>query len=311
MDVPWSDSRDGAGCGGSPRRSTRHDRRWSRFARAAGVAAVLALSACSSQPTLVPETTGATPTAVKPTTGLVAALPGSLAWDFNELQATLQGTVGLAVMAVGGERQVTLGDWSTGVAWSTIKVPLTLAALRNNPGYSGAASAAITASDNSSAEMLWQSLGSADTAAQAVEAVLREGGDATTTVPARPPRSEYSAFGQAEWSLSDQLRFASRLPCLPQADTVTALMGKVSSGQRWGLGTLEGARFKGGWGPDTGGDYLVRQFGLLPVTGGEIAIALAAAPDSGSFDDGAALLTKLAGLIELHLEELAGGGCPP
>ncbi|WP_306362606.1 hypothetical protein [Nocardia sp. CC227C] len=275
------------------------------------MAAVLALSACGSQPTLVPETTGATPTAVKSTTGLVAALPGSLAWDFNELQGTLQGAVGLAVMAVGSDRQVTLGDWSNGVAWSTIKVPLTLAALRNNPGYSGAASSAITASDNSAAEMLWQSLGSGDTAARAVEAVLREGGDSTTIVPARPTRSEYSAFGQAEWSLSDQLRFASRLPCLPQADTVTALMGKISSGQRWGLGTLEGARFKGGWGPDTSGNYLVRQFGLVPVSGGEIAVALAAAPDSGSFDDGAALLTKLAGLIELHREELAGGGCPP
>ncbi|MFI6867292.1 hypothetical protein [Nocardia sp. NPDC050406] len=305
MDVVGTDNRGRAGIGAPTRQSARR-----RFARGAGALAVLcALSACGSEPELFPET-HATTKAAGPTTSMVVAVPGTLAWDFNELQDSLAGKVGLAVMPVGGERMVALGDWTTGAAWSTMKVPLTLAALRNNSGYSGAASTAITASDNASADTLWQSLGTADVAAQAVQDVLREGGDSTTKVPATRSRAEYSAFGQAEWSLADQVHFGAQLPCLPQSESVISLMSKISYGQRWGLGTLDNAQFKGGWGPDTSGNYLVRQFGLLPVEGGEIAIALAAQPNSGSFDDGTVILNKLAALVEKHLSELSGGSCP-
>ncbi|NNH72575.1 hypothetical protein HLB23_22390 [Nocardia uniformis] len=285
-------------------------RRW--CARTAGAIAVLLVtSACGSEPALEPDAPITTRSAAgSPTAGAVATVPGTLAWDFNELRGSLNGRVGLAVMAVGGEYPVLLGDWTSGSAWSTMKVPLTLAALRNNAGYSGTATSAITSSDNSAAETLWQSLGTGEVAAQSVEDVLREGGDATTEVPATRTRADYSAFGQADWSLADQIRFASNLPCLPQSDSVTSLMGKVNYGQRWGLGTLDGAEFKGGWGPDLSGNYLVRQFGLLPVEHGEIAIALAAAPTSGSFDDGTVILNKLAALIDKHLEELRGGDCP-
>lgn len=306
VDVSRADIRS-SGNRALPRQSMRR-----RFAHAAGALAVLcAASACGSDPATVPVAPTTTKAgAASPTMGMVVAVPGTLAWDFNELRASLNGRVGLAVMPVGGESMVTLGDWTSGSAWSTIKVPLTLAALRHNSGYTGPATSAITTSDNSAADTLWQSLGTADVAAQSVQDVLREGGDSTTKVPALKTRSEYSAFGQADWSLADQIRFASKLPCLPQSDAVTSLMGKISYGQRWGLGTLEGAEFKGGWGPDTSGNYLVRQFGLLPVDGGEIAIALAAAPTSGSFDDGTVMLNKLAALIEKHLEELRGGDCP-
>lgn len=285
-------------------------RLWTRLV-AGGAAALLTgvLTGCTSKPVMVPETTS-----VAGTTGgaapVVAAVPGSLAWEFlNDLKPSLSGKVGLALMPVGGDRVVALGDWTTGPAWSTMKVPLTLAALRANSGYTGAAANAITYSDNTAADTLWQSLGGADTAAQTVQAVLREGGDATTKVPSVRTRSDYSAFGQADWSLSDQLKFASRLPCLPESDAVTSLMGKISSGQRWGLGYLDNAEFKGGWGPDTSGSYLVRQFGLIPVDGGELAIAIAAQPNSGSFDDGTYMLTKVATLINAHLEELRGGHC--
>ncbi|MBL1079327.1 hypothetical protein JK358_33475 [Nocardia sp. 2] len=268
-----------------------------------------ALAGCGSQPPLEPDA----PAAAGTTTGgpgTVVALPGTLAGDFvNELLPTLNGEVGLAMVAVGGDRITPFGNWSTGPAWSTIKVPLTLAALRENSGYTGSANSAITNSDNSAADMLWQSLGTPDVAAQAVEAVLREGGDAVTKVPSTRTRAEYSPFGQANWSLSDQLRFASKLPCLPQADSVTGLMGKISYGQRWGLGTLDGAEFKGGWGPDINGKYLVRQFGLIPAPGGQVAIAIAAQPSSGSFDEGTVMLTKVATLISEHLDELRGGSC--
>ncbi|MFB7717431.1 MULTISPECIES: hypothetical protein [unclassified Nocardia] len=295
---------------------TRVDAPYSPRGRLAAIvsccAAVLLVTAgCSSKPAIVPTaTTAATKAPGSLPSTLVAAMPGTLAWDFeNELRQSLNGKVALAILPVNSDRAMTLGDWTVGPAWSSIKVPLTLAALRANPGYTGAASNAITNSDNAAADMLWQSLGTPEVAAQAVQDVLREGGDNTTKVPANRSRSDYSAFGQAEWAIADQLTFAAHLPCLPQSDSVTSLMGKISSGQRWGLGTLSGAQFKGGWGPDTSGDYLVRQFGLIPVSGGQVAIAIAAQPASGSFDDGTAMLTKIAGLIDSHLSELRGGKC--
>ncbi|GAB4584272.1 hypothetical protein Ntsu_21040 [Nocardia sp. IFM 10818] len=275
------------------------------------VTLLLAGAACSTEdPVMVPTTTSAAGGPATTTAGIVMAVPGSLAWEFsNELRPALNGKVALAILPVGGDRVVTLGDWSSGPAWSTMKVPLALAALRQNSGYSGTASTAITYSDNSAADVLWQSLGAPAAAAQAVEAVLREGGDAVTKVPATRTRSEYSAFGQADWSLDDQVRFAAKLPCLPESGSVTSLMGQISYGQRWGLGNLDGAEFKGGWGPDTGGNYLVRQFGLIPVEGGQVAVAIAAAPSSGSFDEGTVMLNKVAALVGEHLEELQGGVC--
>ncbi|MGW4536217.1 hypothetical protein ACWEOI_35195 [Nocardia sp. NPDC004340] len=285
-----------------------------RLARTAGRGALVlllgALTACSSKPVLVPDktSTAATPGATVPAT--VVALPGTLAWDFvNELKPSLSGKVGLAITPVGSDRTVALGDWSSGPGWSTMKVPLTLAALRKSSSNQTAAINAIEYSDNSAADTLWQALGSPDVAAQTVQDVLREGGDTDTTVPATRTRSDYSAFGQADWSLANQVKFAAKLPCLPESDAVTSLMSKVSSGQRWGLGTLDGAEFKGGWGPDTSGNYLVRQLGLIPTAGGQIAIAIATQPNSGSFDDGTVMLTKVATLIGKHLDELRGGVC--
>ena len=240
------------------------------------------------------------------------ALPGSLAADFTTLRPSLDGRVGLAIMAVGGQRVAQMGDWTSGPAWSTMKVPLALAVLRTNGNTSTyQMSAAITESDNSAADGLWQSLGPPDAAAPAVQAMLREGGDPKTTVPAARSRAEYSAFGQADWALGDQVRFAAQLPCLSDADTVTGLMGKVVWGQQWGLGHLGNTRFKGGWGPDPSGNYLVRQFGLLTTPNGDVAIALAAQATSGTFDDGTRILNSLAGLLTDHVNDLPAGRCAP
>lgn len=244
--------------------------------------------------------------------GLSIVVPGTLAADIAELSKSQQGRLGLAIMPVGGEKLVTFGDWTTGPAWSTMKVPLAIAALRKSQGSpSYSTTAAITASDNSAADALWQSLGTPQEAAQAVQSVLREGGDAVTTVPATKARAEFSAFGQAEWALADQVRFASRLPCLPDSAEVVALMGQIIPNHQWGLGSVfETADFKGGWGPDAEGAYLVRQFGLVPAAGGQIAVAFAAQPASGNFSDGMTMLNKMATLISQHLRELSGGQCP-
>lgn len=247
-----------------------------------------------------------------PGTEVLITIPGTLAADFVELERAQKGELGLTIMPVGGERLVAMGKWTTGPAWSTMKVPLVVAAERENPGgQTYATSAAITASDNSAAESLWSALGTPGAAAAAVQAVLREGGDETTVVQEKQVRSGYSAFGQSEWSLADQVRFAAQLPCLPGADTVIELMGSVNASQQWGLGSVFAeAQFKGGWGPDPDGAYLVRQFGLVPVAGGQIAVALAAQPDSGTFSAGMNMLDEMAGLISRHLSEFTGGSCP-
>lgn len=287
----------------------------SRWRRSLGAAvcglALLASAACSkaadNAPLLDPVVTHTTNSS---SPGPVVALPGSLAADFTSLLPTLGGHAGMAIMAVGSDTATSMGDWTSGPAWSTMKVPLTLAVLNTNgntPSY--AMSAAITESDNNAADSLWQSLGTGDQAAQAVQKVLQQGGDSTTKVPATRSRPDYSAFGQATWALADQARFASHLPCLPNANTVTDLMGKVVPGQQWGLGHLENVTFKGGWGPDPSGNYLVRQFGLVTTPNGQMAIAVAAQANSGSFDDGTAILNKIAPLITQHLGDLPVGSC--
>ncbi|MEV0341344.1 hypothetical protein AB0H49_20175 [Nocardia sp. NPDC050713] len=238
-------------------------------------------------------------------------LPGTLAAGFQELRAGVRGSFGMAIMPVGGsDRMLTFGDWTTGPAWSTMKVPLVIAAQRRNPSVSTySMTAAITSSDNAAADTLWQGLGSPQEAAKAIEAVLREGGDSKTAVPATRSRAEHSAFGQAEWSLAEQARFASRLPCLPESETVLELMAEIVPNHRWGLGAFRSAEFKGGWGPDASGDYLVRQFGIIDVPTGKVAIAFAAQPDSGAFSDGMSVLDKMATLVSEHLDELTGGKC--
>jgi hypothetical protein len=237
--------------------------------------------------------------------------PGALSADFARLQTQLHAVVGIAVSAVGdGQTPMILGDWQSGPAWSTIKVPLIIAALREDqpPEVTSAMTAAITESDTAAAESVWASLGDPVTAARKVDAVLRQTGD-PTTVQSERVRPEFSAFGQTEWALTDQVRFISVAVCDKVNAPIFALMGQVESDQRWGIGTLPDSQFKGGWGPSPTGSYLVRQMGVLAGPTGIIAVALAAQPTSGKFDDGIAALTEMATWLTAHLASLPAGHC--
>ncbi|WP_293060211.1 hypothetical protein, partial [Mycobacterium sp.] len=167
------------------------------------------------------------------------------------------------------------GSWSTGVAWSTIKVPLAIAALRADRARAEPLVVkAITASDNRAAAQLWTQLGPAAQAARQVQRVIRESGDGTTVVQMRRLRPGFSAFGQTPWALNSQARFAAHLPCLSDT-TVLDLMHRLVDEQRWGL-AAQGAAAKGGWGPTGTGGYLVRQFGVMPNGPAKLGVALAA-----------------------------------
>lgn len=124
--------------------------------------------------------------------------------------------------------------------------------------------AAITASDNQAAASLWESLGSPTTAASATDQVLRDGGDATTHTQSQILRPGFSAFGQTQWRLIDQAGFAEHLSTIVGGSDVLVAMSNIAADQRYGLGTIPGAVFKGGWGPEPENGYVVRQFGLMP-----------------------------------------------
>ncbi|WP_415973593.1 hypothetical protein [Rhodococcus sp. 077-4] len=233
-----------------------------------------------------------------------------LAAELGALESTAGGPIGLALAPVGGGAATVLGTWTSGVAWSTAKVPLAVAALRNGGDAALAdATAAIRNSDNPAAEALWGSFGDSAAAGAAVESVLRQGGDAATVVQRERVRPEFSAFGQTVWSTQDQAAFAAGLSCIPDAAPVVEMMNTVVPEQQWGLGQLSDAAFKGGWGPTVDGGYEVRQVGIVTTVAGRVGVAIAAQPNSGSFTDGTAMLDAVGGWLESHSAQLPAGHC--
>lgn len=242
--------------------------------------------------------------------------PGGLAADFARMQTGLHATVGMVVRAVGAgpKTQVVVGssDFADQPAWSTIKVPLVMAAMRQRSidRPTPPMVAAITESDNVAAESIWESLGDPATAAAEVGEVLHEAGD-PTIVESRKLRPEYSASGQTGWSLTHQAMFLSAAACDPRNQPVLDLMGGITSEQRaWGVGPLPGAKIKGGWGPSPSGRHLVRQIAIVPVgQRGSVVVAMAAEPESGSFADGTRVLTEIGDWLRARLGAVPAAQC--
>jgi hypothetical protein len=227
----------------------------------------------------------------------------ALETSFEELAGTVPATVGLAIASAGETSVPSIGTWSTGVAWSTIKVPLAIAALRAGSGSRELVAKAIAHSDNAASEELWSQLGDPNEAAQRVQAVIHDADDPTTAVESRRLRLGYTAFGQTQWSLARQAQFAARLPGIPDASPVVDLMHNLTADHRWGL-AAKGFAAKGGWGPGVRGDYLVRQFAIVPIQAGHAGVALAAQAHDGVFETGIDVLNDLSDWLVDHLVEL-------
>ncbi|MGC4962356.1 serine hydrolase [Gordonia sp. DT218] len=243
------------------------------------------------------------------------AKPGNyavLVSGFPTIAASSGVNVGIAMAPVGGDAvpELTLGDRTARVAWSTIKVPLAVAAERAH-GPSSAEAAAIVNSDNASAEQLWSSLGSPVQAADAVTQVLREGGDSQTTVPSQALRPGFTTFGQTVWSLSSAATFMAHLSCLPGTDHVIDLMGRVAGNQQWGVESMPtpaSTAVKGGWGPGIADGYLVRQIALVRYRDGRsTAVAMSAVADS--MVEGINALNDVARWLNAHIARLPRGRC--
>jgi hypothetical protein len=230
--------------------------------------------------------------------------------SFRNLERDLGGRSGLAVSAIGlGQPVRDMGTLREDVAWSTIKVPLAVAIETRAAGQLSASeqsllARAITASDNAAAEELWSSLGAPSEAATAVQGILTSTGDTATRVETRVLRPGFTSFGQTRWSLAAQQRFIAGLPCLPEAAPVLSLMQQVIPDQRWGLGAIGvAAQFKGGWGPDLDGGYLVRQMGIVRLENGRlVAASMATLPPDGRFETGTANITQIAEWLIAHVD---------
>ncbi|MFV8161040.1 hypothetical protein ACNQVK_02710 [Mycobacterium sp. 134] len=231
----------------------------------------------------------------------------NLTASFTALAEQIPGEVGVSI--TDGQRTSSFGTWDTGPAWSTIKVPLAIAAVRHDPTTSAPLiERAITASDNAAADQLWASLGDPTAAVAAVHQILVDGANPDIQVQAEQIRPPYSPYGQTIWPQTDAARFAWTLPCIPDAGPVLTQMRNITPDQQWGLAALDNTASKGGWGPGPDGNYLARQIGLYHTETGTLGVAIATAPDDGTFTTATSILNNLANWITQNTAELPGAG---
>ena len=286
-----------------------------RFA-AVGIGVAVAAAACSAptpEPALPEQATTLTPAAVLPTEAAEAAGEEASASD-APLQAQLDAVAGEVAAEFGGRLGISVagetgavgaGDAEATPAWSTIKVPIAIAALRADPALYPTAASAITVSDNAAAEELYWAVGPGP-----VNRVLAEAG-LEVSLNTEVVRPEFSTFGQTLLTPAQEAQLAGAIACLDGAGDVLGLMGSVDSGQAWGLGVLPGSMFKGGWGPELDGAYQVRQLGLMPLPNAPFAaVSLSAFPADGSFYTGQQMLTAAAMRLA-QLDELPPAVCQP
>ena len=154
---------------------------------------------------------------------------------------------------------------------------------------------AITESDNDAASALWRAARPArEAAAAAVEPVLAAAGDTETRVQTEVVHPPYTSFGQTEWTLAAQAAvrggpLSSRLaPSRPRADA------PVVPEQRWGFGAVTRTPRSRAAGARTGGPPPRPPVRDLQLSGRTVAAAIANEPEDGTYEAGAANLTRIA-----------------
>lgn len=261
--------------------------------------------------------TGTTSGVTEPVKTAEPLLDADARSSFRALARELSGTNGIAVSALTGEKINALGDLRTGRAWSTMKVPVLVTLMRDyaetgkslSSSEQANATAALTRSDNDAAKALFRTLvsrhGDVDGASAQIDETLRASGDNRTNVNTVDPGNGFTTFGQTEWSTAASVKFFRALAndcLLSKADTkyVLDLMEQVASDQNWGAGSAGfdsgHVAYKGGWGPESGGDYLVRQDAIVGTGSRGIVIAMISLPGGSgdSFAAGQQAMTKMA-----------------
>ena len=226
--------------------------------------------ACSSDP----ETEKASAPATAPSAPNPDSVRTQLDRAVEKTARKYHAKVGVAISA--GNDTIAVGDKGKGPVWSTIKVPIAIAALKDGADKS-LVDLAIKESDNDAAYSLWSQVqwheGSAD---KAVEELLEDYGSHADI--------HDTAFGYSTWSLKDQAVFGAELPCIEEADYVHKVLKDIVSWQKIGLSKEERTRAKSGWGLDEDeNEYTYRQFGVHEVTGKRVGVALSVVTDGEDY----------------------------
>lgn len=188
--------------------------------------------------------------------------------------------------------------------WSTVKVPIAIAALRDGASPD-LVDLAIKESDNDAAYALWSHVQwNEGDASSALKELLDDYG---STGELEEP------FGYSRWLLKDQAVFGSQLPCIPEAEYVYDAMDEIVAWQDNGLDKLPNTRAKGGWGlSEEDNGYTHRQVGVRGTVGGSVGLAIEVTMPGESAEKAIPALNVLAaGVDRAVTEALEGGALTP
>ncbi|GAA4745768.1 hypothetical protein ACFQNE_07625 [Gordonia phosphorivorans] len=288
---------------------TRTARRTRTTAALLSLSTMAALTGCA-ETAGVPQPTPAVSTGVSVTpAGPTTTAAAELAASFDK--ADFGPGVGMVLAPVGSSEVAVFGDQKARVAWSTMKVPVALAAQRNGAKQS-LINRSIIDSDNDANLALRESLGTPEQASDKITAVLRDGGDTTTELVEIVEPDE--TFGLTVWPLTASAVFTAHLPCLPDAGQIVTDMGEVAGNQQWGLKSMTAKHIttavKGGWGPAAEGGVEVRQIGLITWRDGrQLAVSMSSYQPGAEMGVGTANLNRMATWLGRNLKKLPRGAC--
>ena len=212
-------------------------------------------------------------------------------WErsFVTLQKRLSGPASVSVTGLGHRADTFHVGFDDRVsAWSTIKIPLSMAALRRSKSATtkDRVNRALRHSDNGAAAQLWAQLGSGRTAARRVNAVLRDYGNKKTYTQWRTVRQGASPFGQTKWSSNGQSYLMAGIACNKEGIYIRQQLNAATSGY-WGLRRFDKAYVKNGYGPRNNG-ALVRQTAIVVGKDGRrwgVSISVKASSTNRGFTD--------------------------
>lgn len=269
---------------------------------------------------------------VSATATIVPALEGNAEASFANLTTRLglQGRLGVAIQPLGRGKTEVLGGDPAMQAMSTSKILILSALLRDKGGVDNLtaeqrslAEAAVTESDNDAVLALFADLeadkGGLLGASAYATSLLRQVGDDQTQVTTAPPPPGYATtFGQTPWTPTAEVTFfrSLALGCvLPPPDTsyVLGLMRSIEPSESFGLGSagFPQVAFKGGWGPEPGEQYGVRQTGIVGGGSSGVVVAITADPVS-TFAAGQSVLDQVADWLqkEIRIAPRPPASCP-
>jgi hypothetical protein len=242
----------------------------------------------------------------------------------------LDGRLAVAVQPLGRGSIDDLGGDPPMQAMSTSKILILSALLRDKGGVNNLtaeqrslAEAAVTESDNEAILALFADLeadkGGLLGASTYATGLLRQVGDDQTQVTTAPPPPGYATtFGQTPWTPTAEVTFfrSLALGCvLPPVDTnyVLGLMRSIEPSESFGLGSagFAQAAFKGGWGPEPGDQYGVRQTGIVGGGTSGVVVSITADP-VGTFAAGQSVLDQVAQWLrkEIQIAPRPPAPCP-